>query len=200
MKTKHLLLVLPLFIPTVCSAWNDNSSTFNDKNDQQQLQISNTVSQTAANGTNEKKVRYEGMVSLAVGGPVFALGGYTSHGARFIKERLTVGGTLGWTAELFGYYNTFVGAFPKWYFANGKKLDGYIACHLGGLIGKYDRRGANGIRETGTDYGFQAMPEIGFGVKLKRNMAVDFSVKFCTAYMTGDWWWNRAMLCIGFRF
>ena len=69
-----------------------------------------------------------------------------------------------------------------------------------GLIGKYDKRGANGIRETGTDYGFQAMPEIGFGIKLKRNMAVDFSVKFCTAYMTGDWWWNRAMLCIGFRF
>ncbi len=154
---------------------------------------------TNDNGQSYKKIRYEGNVTL---GLTLGIGGFTSHGVRFERTRIAIGGTAGCLFVL-GTNAMFVGAYPKWYFADGRKLDGFIACDIGAMIAlSYPVTDYLPPDEMPDPYWHTEatiIPTIGMGIKFKNRMALEISIKAFSPF-------NREhisclpLLGIGFRF
>lgn len=148
---------------------------------------------------NDKKICYEGNVTL---GLTLGIGGFTSHGIRFERTRIAIGGTAG-CLFVPGTNAMFVGAYPKWYFADGRKLDGFIACDIGAMIAlSYPVTDYLPPDEMPDPYWHTEatiIPTIGLGIKFKNHMALEISIKAFSTF-------NREhisclpLLGIGFRF
>ena len=159
-----------------------------------------SLSARADDGQNDKKIRYAGNVTLGL--TYYGIGGFTSHGIRFERTRIAIGGTAGCLFVL-GTNAMFVGAYPKWYFADGRKLDGFIACDIGAMIAlSYPVTDYLPPDEMPDPYWHTEatiIPTIGMGIKFKNRMALEISIKAFAPF-------NREhisclpLLGIGFRF
>ena len=185
-----VFLIIFLAIPALSFAGNTLPPTETDID---------SLCVTTDDGQSYKKIRYDGNVTL---GLTLGIGGFTSHGVRFERTRIAIGGTAGCLFAL-GTNAIFVGAYPKWYFADGRKLDGFIACDIGAMIAlSYPVTDYLPPDEMPDPYWHTEatiIPTIGMGIKFKNRMALEISVKAFAPF-------NREaiscvpLLGIGFRF
>lgn len=154
-----------------------------------------------------RKIRYEGEVSFilsyaqqstSTGGSTshVGIGGFMSHGIRIVKPRLTFGISSGYQRFLCGseLNSIFIGAFPKWYFANGNKIDAYLACHIG-----YAFYLPANHRDYLEYYGFHSIMETGIGFKGAGKTALNLSIKG-HIYRINSTTCFYPNLCLGVRF
>ena len=140
-------------------------------------------------GAQETGSRYEGSVSVHYS-YILSMGINTVHGIRMAGDSWFVGGAA---SVEYGFpygMETFIGFMPRWFYANGSKVDAYLGCAVGPELRTGSYRGSayppSMLPELNYTVEAALVPELGLGVRLRNGNFLDFAMMLNVSFELFD--------------
>lgn len=146
---------------------------------------------TACNDSTAKERYYEGSVSF-VYSYLISPGIYTTHGVRIDNGTHFIGGSASLSAGLFDGFSANIHFTYRLYYTDKEKFDSYIGCGAGYYhnFGPYRGSAYHPSETPDVNYslGLNLIPEIGWGIKLRKGNMIDIALICSVNFQLYDSW------------